>query len=342
MPKLQKYFEQFHQRIRLGSYKENQTLREKRDLLLADLKSGLTEQFDKPEDAPRYKVVNLGSYALNVGVKPLDGNYDIDVGIVFEISTKDHPDPRNVKKWVRDALLRHNRKVVWRSPCITVFYAAGYHVDLSVMAGGPAGDWHPRFLARGKEHSSETKRGWEKAEPEKLVELIKGAHVGDDAAQFRRVIRALKRWKQHRFSLRGNDAPPSVGIVLSAYHWFSPVKSCTDPVQWIYDYDDCGAILQLVYKMISGVAGSSDSRLSVALPVEPFDDVFRRMTAKQMEGFLEELGILKNALEMAISAQETKDSLQALRELFGDDFPAEPDENKKFSSPGFVGSIQGA
>lgn len=342
MPPLQKYFEQFHQAIRLGSYDENETLREKREILLNDLKTGLPQLFEDPKTAPRYKAVNLGSYALNVGVKPLDGNYDIDIGIIFEIAPEDYPDPREVKKWVRDALLRHNREVSWRSPCITVFYAAGYHVDLSVMAGGASGTLHPRALARGKEHSAEENRGWEDAEPEKLVKLIRNAHSGEDAAQFRRVIRALKRWKQHSFSLRGNDAPPSVSIVLSAYKWFSPVKSCLDPVQFTYQYDDCSALQRLVSNMLSQSETSLDGRLKITLPVQPGDDVLRRMTTKQMEGFIDKLKSLKDSLSRASSAEDTESALKILRKEFGDDFPAEPVESKTFSSPGYVGSTQGA
>ena len=41
---LQKEFEDFHQKIRLGTYDENQTLREKRDLLIDELKDKLKDE----------------------------------------------------------------------------------------------------------------------------------------------------------------------------------------------------------------------------------------------------------------------------------------------------------
>lgn len=37
---------------------------------------------------------------MNTGVKPLEGEFDIDVGVRFQISTEDYPDPVEVKERV--------------------------------------------------------------------------------------------------------------------------------------------------------------------------------------------------------------------------------------------------
>lgn len=60
-------------------------------------------------DAPSYTSFTQGSYALDTGIHPLDGNPDMDIGILFQCSPSDYPDPLVLKKYVRDALERPNR-----------------------------------------------------------------------------------------------------------------------------------------------------------------------------------------------------------------------------------------
>ncbi|MGL4884489.1 MAG: cyclic GMP-AMP synthase DncV-like nucleotidyltransferase, partial [Waterburya sp.] len=82
----------------------------------------------------KYETFPQGSYDLGTGNKPLNGDYDIDVGIIIKISKDDYPDPVKVKKWIYDALYGHTNSVEIRRPCVTVFYQKDgediYHVDL--------------------------------------------------------------------------------------------------------------------------------------------------------------------------------------------------------------------
>lgn len=66
MADLQKQFLVFHDTIKLGTYEENSTLRDKRDLLVDELKDRLK---DKEEDEyPQFvKKFDQGSYALGTG-----------------------------------------------------------------------------------------------------------------------------------------------------------------------------------------------------------------------------------------------------------------------------------
>ena len=66
---LQKEFIEFHDNIKLED--ENETLREKRDILLNKLKKNISEE------AASYTHFNQGSYAMGTGVKPEDGDYDM-------------------------------------------------------------------------------------------------------------------------------------------------------------------------------------------------------------------------------------------------------------------------
>ena len=114
MPNLQKHFLEFHDTIKLGSYDEDKTLREKRDTLIKNLRENIHE------DAPSFESFNQGSYAMSTGTNPKDGNYDIDVGIIFDCTCDNYDDPVELKKIVRDALLHGNRTLHIRRPCVTV------------------------------------------------------------------------------------------------------------------------------------------------------------------------------------------------------------------------------
>lgn len=116
MVNLQKEFEEFHETIKLKEYVENKTLREKRDILLKKLKNNICD------DAASYTTFNQGSYAMGTGIKPDDGDYDIDVGLRFDIDKDEYSDPIIPKEWVYDALEGHTKKVEIRRSCVTVTY----------------------------------------------------------------------------------------------------------------------------------------------------------------------------------------------------------------------------
>lgn len=100
---LQKEFIEFHNNIKLDD--ENQKLRDKRDILLKKLENNISE------DAASYTTFNQGSYAMGTGIYPEDEDYDIDVGIKFNINKDDYSDPVEPKTWVKDALDGHTKKL---------------------------------------------------------------------------------------------------------------------------------------------------------------------------------------------------------------------------------------
>ena len=163
MVNLQSEFITFHDAIKLDS--ENEILREKRDILLNKLKEKISD------DATSYTHFNQGSYAMGTGIKPNDGDYDIDVGLKFDIDHDDYEDPVVVKKWIKDALDGHTKKVEIRRPCVTVTYQEdgepAYHVDFAVYAAN--NNDGKLYIAKGKENSASDKRYWEESDPQELM-----------------------------------------------------------------------------------------------------------------------------------------------------------------------------
>lgn len=328
MPAVQRQFEDFHSAICFDEDDEKATLRKKRDTIVDALRANLGD------DVPSFTNFNQGSYSMHTGVVPLDGNYDIDVGLIFDCDKSKYSDPVALKKKVRDAANTNFRTVVIRRPCVTVNYLEGgkiaYHVDLAVYTKDANGKL---YLAKGKENSAEEHRIWEVSDPKELTKRICGAFENSDQlAQYRRCIRYLKRWRQWQFT--GSGAPLSIALTVAALHWFKPnFGTSGKPV-------DLLAMLDWVKAMLNnfGYEFRQDDgmhlRLKVMLPVEPYSDLMAKRTAAQMKTFKEKLEALRDALQKAYDEELPEDACKHLKKQFGDDFkvPAKAETAKAVSA----------
>jgi len=320
---IQTRFRRFDDNIRLRRLDENAELVEKRDRVLARLRAGIERQFPDRYSRPTFVPFNQGSYEMGTGVKPVNGrDYDIDVGVRFDIQASQY-DPVLVKGWVHEAVKDHTSDVQFRRSCITVFYKrageTAYHVDLAIYGKGSWGT--DQLLATGKQHSSSDQRKWQPSKPTELTNLIGNHYSGEDAEQFRRVIRCLKRWKDVNFSFEGNAAPRGIALTACVYHGFAPAKSSS--YYQAAQYDDLAALRRVVDSMLGGFSGWP-GRLRASLPVPPGNDLFEKMTDQQMAEFKAKLERLRDALNHAAyyaSANEFEAS-RRLAEVLGSDFPA--------------------
>jgi hypothetical protein len=329
MPAVQKQFEDFHSAIKLDGDDENAKLRQKRDILVKALISKLDDE------VPPFDVFNQGSYSMFTGVVPVDGNYDIDVGLVFDCKQDKYPDPVVLKKIVRDALDSNFRTVAIRRPCVTVDYLVDgvpeYHVDLAIYVKR---DDDMLDIAKGKENSAAEFRVWEVSDPQKLTELIRTAFTdANELAQYRRCIRYLKRWRHVQF--RNGGAPLSIALTVAARDWFQPnFSTAGKPLDLLAMLDWTEAMLdsfESVYTTEDGI----HSRLKVLLPVEPYGDLMAGMTKVQMDNFMERLQSLREALIAAESEDLPEDACKILNKQFGEDFrvPEKPETAKAVAAP---------
>lgn len=305
---MQADFRTFHERIQLARFDENAILRDKRDRVLTRLRQGCARPFTH---------FNQGSYEMGTGVIPLDGDYDIDVGVVFELDPGTSP-PLDAKRWVFQAVFGHTQEVIWKTPCITVQYQvageAAYHVDLAVYGKDRAGRHH---LARGRQHAAPPEVQWQPSEAQELTRIIGAKFTGEDDFQFRRTIRYLKRWRDQHFSTEGNAAPRGIGLTALAYQWFVPVKTA-----WSASYDDLSALRSLTGTIAASFrttwsATGSTQRIEARIPAAPHDDVLARMSDQQMVEFKGRIEDLRRLLDEAAARSSTS----PLRKAFGTDFP---------------------
>lgn len=320
---LQTEFEKFHDEIKLKDTEDNQKLREKRDLLIDELKAYFRKKAEEEEiKRITFSSENQGSYSMGIGVKPLEGeDYDIDLMILFDIS-KDDYSPVKIKEWVYEALDKSNRNVDYKKPCVRVQYHKDgdeyFHVDLALYAN--SNNDGKTYLSKGKPISIQEEKVWEVAEPKQLKEIINNKYSDiDDRRQMKRVIRYLKRWKDFQFKASGNGRPLGIALTALAYNLFRPeinrnsFDSSVEP-------NDLLAFKNLVSSVIQQFNWLTN-RISVSLPVQPYNDLFERMTDKQHETLKEKLEDLKEALEVAEAEADPHDASKTLINILGDDFP---------------------
>lgn len=328
MPAVQKQFEDFHSLIKLDEDDENAKLRDKRDTLLKALKDNLSA------DVPAFESFNQGSYSMHTGVVPPDGNYDIDVGLIFDCKRDKYLDPVVLKKKVRDALDTNGRTVAIRRPCVTVNYMRGkevdYHVDLAVYVKRDDGVLD---LAKGKENSDASKRVWEASDPKELTSLIcKVFSKAEDLAQFRRCIRYLKRWRNVRFSA---GAPLSIALTVAAKQHFQPhFETSGKPGDLIAMVNWVKAMLG-AFEYVHTAEDGFHFRLKVVLPVTPYCDLMEWMSKAQMETFKTKLENLRDALQEAYDEDLPEDACKLLNREFGNDFkvPAKAETARTVAAP---------
>ncbi|APG27194.1 hypothetical protein A7E78_04695 [Syntrophotalea acetylenivorans] len=331
MANLQKQMNNFHDKIRLKGFEKNERLKDKRDLLIKNLRDNLNSDEDDPK--LYFKEFNQGSYAMHTGVKPFkqdQDEFDIDVGLVFDLNAEKHQayidDPVELKKRVLKALNHPARTVKVKRPCVTVSYAAtnsesGYHVDLACYMTSNSIDGL-LDLAKGKLNSAPTEKKWETNDPKGLIEKINNRFPGEDNTesrhQMRRVIRMFKRWRDKQ----ALNKPISISLTCEVYERFQPVQetipgSGTKP-------NDQQAFLNLVTDILNNVI---NDRVYSYLIVYPNSDLNELMTENQMETYISKLNNLKEALQQSIDFICPHEASKKLKNQFGDDFDVLPKED---------------
>lgn len=333
---LQKHFKEFNKKIKMD-YDELSELAEKRDIILKKLRAD--------ESLPSFDEFNQGSYAMFTGVEPLDKDYDIDVGLRFKVNKKDY-DALNLKKMVYEILKDHtDYGAEIKKPCVTVKYKkngeVAYHVDLAIYAYEDKDNVDSQlYLARG---TNEDNKEWEISDAIKLKSNIMDKWTDvDQRNQYRRIIRYMKRWKNIKFKSNGNGEPPGIGITLLAYEEFNPQKY--DWLESKYVFDDLEALTLFVQAVKTKFVptrylienGQWLYKIEAFLKVNPFTNVFQKMTEVQMTNFKKLIDKLYDDLEDVKQESDVVEQCKKLNKIFGEDFPIPTKENESKVQRNFV------
>lgn len=291
-----------------------------------------------------------GSYATDLAIVPLDGDYDIDV--VVSIPSDTAPEsPIAPKKEILSIL--QNRGLSGASikrPCVTAQYISDgkpkYHIDYPVYRC--SGDQYE--LAWGKPTSADKDKKWSIGDPKGLVDWINYSNLdADEKRQYKRLVRYLKRWRDLRYST-SEIKPYSVGLTILVRSYFADAFSDDG------EADDLEALIRTIEKIIDSSCfrplGDSKYDLVVNLPTLPYVDVFKDHGSGMGTRLYNRLSQLKKRLLVAQSKTTTSAASKILCEdyVFGSDFPLPDGDGNDNGSKGrsatikagAVGSPQGA
>ncbi len=316
MSNLQNQFAKFHRNIKM----ESSELREKRDIIFKKIKKSLSEN-----KHPIPEILNQGSYIYGVGIKPInEQDCDIDIGLVFNIKSKDY-NPKDIRKWVYEAIKNHTSDVQDKGPCIRVNYKQeNYHVDLVCYAKYKNNDINECFQLAHKNGS------WILSDPKKIKshieqarEKFKNTNDSSDSDQLHRVVRYLKRWVDKLYPTDSSNKPIGLATLL----YYIQQLDCSF-------FDDVQALLKVV-----GDAAKTQGRISVYKP-DTQGDVFIKISEKGMEALKEKFKSLEKDLLKAINSDNLKTACEIMRGQFGEDFPLEDDNKIKNVLSAAVGSYK--
>ena len=343
---IQIHFDKFHDKIKLGreddAYKK---ARERDDSIKKEVKSA----FNKAG----YPIVNdfiQGSLKTHTGIVPISGDYDIDRALVIDNDTAPE-NPVTPKKKTLDVLEdRGFKNARIKKPCVTADYASdNVHIDFVIYKRW--GNQH--FLAVGKENSDENNREWSAADPHGLTDWINNdssygaADAKDILAQFRRLVRYLKRWRDFQFSEAVAAKVFSIGLTVMLKERF----------QWSFSTEGARQDLQALSKTVGAILDADyfteeevgRYRICVYLPAQPGRDIFNGSSLDTGTQLYNKLKRLKDKLAEVEGLSDERKQCQILNKLFGDDFEV-PDppkggsktEKAKYSTAGIVTTSVGA
>ncbi len=343
---IQTHFDNFHNKIKLG--REDDAYRKARDR-----DDSIKKEVISAFESAGYPVVRdfiQGSLKTHTGIVPISGDYDVDRALVIEADTA--PDnPVVPKKKTLDVLEnRRFKNAKIKKPCVTADYASdNVHIDFIIYKR--SGNQH--YLAVGKENSDENNREWSAADPDGLTDWINddsnfcGADAKDALAQFRRLVRYLKRWRDVQFSEIVAAKIFSIGLTVMLKERLVTSFSTEGARQ------DLKALRLTVEAIL--IAGyfteekAGQYRVRVSLPKEPWRNIFYDSSLDTGTQLYNKLKRLKKKLVEAEGMSNEREQCQILNELFGDDFevPEPPKGSSKttkatYASAGIVTSSSGA
>lgn len=190
---LSKELNDFYEQYVLLSADSQEELREKRDINLDRLKSGLEEYNE--EHKTSYKMaesMTQGSMAMHTIVQNDSNDYDIDVAVVFDKEVLGDMGPRATRNMVADALkrkcsqLKKNPEV--KTNCVRIEYASGYHVDFAI---------YRRFVCDGKYQYEHAGTEWVSRDP-KAINTWFSDEISELGGDLRKVIRLSKMFCKSR------------------------------------------------------------------------------------------------------------------------------------------------
>lgn len=259
---------------------EQTNLHSKKDLNIQRLKDGLQEYNE--ENKTSYSIVETcvqGSVAMSTVVQNEDGDYDIDVAVVFDKSALGDKGAQSTRNLVANALKRKtkqfNAEPEVKTSCVRIKYADGYHIDFAVYRRY-YDLWNDCWVY---EHAGSD---WTKRDLRGLNEWFKTQNDNSEG-KLRKVVRLSKMFCKYRKSWKNMPS----GLLQTVL--------CDEKLQESYKRID-----ELFYYTMKEIVNRLETNTSVSAPVDDGRDLTprnldtQRMTnwKNRLKSKLEDLDIL--------------------------------------------------
>lgn len=295
-------FNTFYTSYVVLSQDEQNNLHNKKDLNIQRLRDGLKEY--NTENNTSYIIAETcvqGSMAMSSVVQNEDGDYDIDVAVVFDKSVLGDKGAQATRNLVANALKRKtkqfNAEPEVKTSCVRIKYEDGYHIDFAV--------YRRHYDSENEcwiyEHAGSD---WSVRELKGLTEWFKSQN-NDSDGKLRKVIRLSKMFCKSRKSWKNMPS----GLLQTVL--------CDEKLQQSYDRID-----ELFYYTMQEIVNRLETSTSVEAPVDDGRDLTpREIDYKRMTNWKNRLKSKLEDLKVLFNEECTKDdAIQAWYGFFNHDY----------------------
>ena len=295
-------FNTFYTSYVVLSQDEQNNLHNKKDLNVQRLKDGLKEY--NIENNTSYTIAETcvqGSVAMSTVVQNEDGDYDIDVAVVFDKSVLGDKGAQATRNLVANALKRKtkqfNAEPEVKTSCVRIKYADGYHIDFAV--------YRRHYDSENEcwiyEHAGSD---WSERELKGLTDWFKSQN-DDSNGKLRKIIRLSKMFCKSRKSWKNMPS----GLLQTVL--------CDEKLQQSYERTD-----EQFYYTMQEIVNRLETSTSVTAPVDDGRDLTpRNIDHQRMTNWKNRLKSKLEDLEVLFSEDCTKDdAIQAWYGFFNHDY----------------------
>ena len=259
-------------------------LRAARNAIIKKIK----KYFKEHENCPDVEFQVQGSFSMNTIIKPIEGEYDIDVGVYlrgYSNWQSDWPTAETASQWLVNALTNHTATPpVNKRSCVRLIYRpstvnkdVAYHVDLPIYCEylNWLSEKYTRIGVTGEKQWSQ------KSDPLGFTKWFFNQCLknGNDKNQLIRLVKYIKAWKE---SIKDDVRFPS-GMALTVMMAANYVPHDREDVSF---QNTVAAGYNTIF---TGFLDDLFNDFTIESPVEPYNDVIKRLNSEEKNRF-------KNAL----------------------------------------------
>lgn len=283
MSNCHKYFIKFCKNISINKTRKEQIQGSKREVVKV-----LSRYVNNELGLGKPKFRAQGSYRFGTVVVEYIPNYDLDLGMY--LNNKPRYSPRNLKSKINDEA----SIITWygsedKMKCIQIFFRNEYSIDVPIYYVDKK--YNKSYIA--------TKKGWELSDSIGFDKWVESRLKDNNQAI--RLIKYIKKWANSLSFKTPN------GIALTVLVMKNHKPDSRDDISFM--------------KTLNSIFKSLRKLRKCFMPVEPYDNLLRQLSSKQISNFLIELEYLIRQGKNALNYNTLKSAVSIWRANLGEYFP---------------------